>query len=182
MKQLIRLTSLILLTLLLASCAGQQTREAGPMAGQEQAGEAGEAGQAGAETIGTGQQEGFQGHVLDNPDKLLYQKVIYFDTDEAVIKDKYRDVVRAHGHYLASHPGARVTLEGHADERGSREYNLGLGERRAEAVAELLIAYGASPDQITMISYGEEKPVALCHNESCWSQNRRVVIVYTDRG
>ena len=85
----------------------------------------------------------------------------------------------AHGRFLASHQTAQVTLEGHADERGTREYNIALGERRSMAVADLMRAQGASAGQIRTVSYGEERPVATCHDEECWSQNRRVEIVYT---
>lgn len=180
MKHLSRLLLLAVVCAALAACAGKKTKpedtqptDTGPASGQ-----------TGAETTGTGEGEGFDGHVLDNPDpdNLLYKKVIHFDLDQSTVKPEYRDIVEAHGQYLANNPGAQVTLEGHADERGSREYNLGLGERRADAVAELLTALGASRDQITRVSYGEEQPVATCHEEECWWQNRRVEIIYTSRG
>lgn len=181
MKHLIRLFLLAIVCAALAACAGQETKpedtdpsDTGPTAEEREA----------AETAGAGEGEGFDGHPLDDPDpdNPLSQKVIHFDLDSSNIKSEYRPVVEAHGEYLASNRGARVTLEGHADERGSREYNLGLGERRADSVAELLRALGASEDQITRVSYGEEQPVATCHDEECWSQNRRVEIIYTDRG
>lgn len=178
MKYLSRLFLLAIVCAALAACAGKETKPedtepTGPTTERE-----------GAETAGAGEGDRFEGHVLDNPDpdNLLYKKVIHFDLDQSTVKAEYRDIVEAHGRYLANNPRASVTLEGHADERGSREYNLGLGERRADAVAELLTALGASRDQISRVSYGEEQPVATCHDEECWSQNRRVEIVYTSRG
>ncbi len=116
---------------------------------------------------------------LDNPESLLSKRVIYFDFDQSTVLPDYRELVALHARYLNENPGARVVLEGHADERGSREYNLALGERRGNAVANLMRAQGAGSHQVSVVSYGEERPAALCSDESCWSQNRRVVIVYT---
>jgi peptidoglycan-associated lipoprotein len=116
---------------------------------------------------------------LDNPDSLLSKRVIYFDFDQSTIRAEFRNIIALHGRYLSENPSARMTLEGHADERGSREYNLALGERRGNSVANLLSAEGASSNQINVVSYGEERPEATCSDESCWSQNRRAVIVYT---
>jgi peptidoglycan-associated lipoprotein len=118
------------------------------------------------------------GHPLQNPDSLLYSKVIHFDFDRSEIKPEYRDTVIAHGKYLAENPSARVTIEGHCDERGSREYNIGLGERRANTVKQLLLAQGAMQSQITTVSYGEEQPVAFGSDEASWAQNRRAVFAY----
>jgi len=87
-----------------------------------------------------------------------------------------------HATYLSAHPGAQVTLEGHADERGTREYNLGLGERRGNSVRDALLAQGANARQIDVVSYGEERPVCRESDESCWWQNRRVEILYTATG
>ena len=118
---------------------------------------------------------------LDNPDSLLSKRVIYFDYDQSSVRAEYRDIVEIHARYLSQNPSARITLEGHADERGSREYNLALGERRGNAVSSIMNAQGASGSQLNVVSYGEERPVALCSDDSCWSQNRRVEIVYTAR-
>ncbi len=109
----------------------------------------------------------------------LRQRVVYFDFDRAQIKPEFQRIMVCHAKYLRDRPSAHVRLEGNTDERGSREYNLGLGERRADAVASALEANGASPSQIDVISYGEERPVCRQHNESCWAKNRRVNIVYT---
>ena len=112
-------------------------------------------------------------------DACLRQRVVYFDLDQYLIKPDFQAAMACHAKYLRDRPDARVTLEGHADERGSREYNLGLGERRGNAVSSALQANGGSAGQITVVSYGEERPVCTQSDESCWSQNRRVEIVYT---
>ncbi len=112
-------------------------------------------------------------------DSCLRQRVVYFDLDKTEIKPEFQAQVACHAEYLRQFPEARVTLEGNADERGSREYNLGLGERRGNAVQGALSAAGASSSQLNVTSYGEERPVCRQHEESCWSKNRRVEIVYT---
>ena len=109
----------------------------------------------------------------------LMQRVVYFDFDRAEIRGEAQEILRCHAKYLNDNATSRMTLEGHADERGSREYNLGLGERRGNAVNSALQANGASGSQITVVSYGEERPTCNESSESCWAQNRRVEIVYT---
>jgi peptidoglycan-associated lipoprotein len=118
---------------------------------------------------------------FDNSESLLSKRVIYFDFDKSEVKAEYRSIVAAHAAYVAGHRSARITLEGHADERGTREYNLGLGERRGNAVSGLLSAGGAMGSQLDTVSYGEERPVCRVSDEDCWWQNRRVEIVYTAR-
>ncbi|HEV7491510.1 MAG TPA: peptidoglycan-associated lipoprotein Pal [Rhodanobacteraceae bacterium] len=112
-------------------------------------------------------------------DSCLRQRVIYFDLDRSEIKPEFQAQVACHAAYLRQFPEARVRLEGNADERGSREYNLGLGERRGNAVQSALSAARASSSQLNVVSYGEERPVCRQHDESCWSKNRRVEIIYT---
>lgn len=116
---------------------------------------------------------------LDNPESMLSKRIIYFDFDKSTVLPEFRGIVSAHAAYAASHSSARVTLEGHADERGTREYNLGLGERRGNAVMALMSAQGAMGSQLVVVSYGEERPTCRVSDEDCWSQNRRVEIVYT---
>ena len=118
---------------------------------------------------------------LDNPDSLLSQRIILFDFDRSEIRSEYRRLVSAHARYAAANATARITLEGHADERGTREYNLGLGERRGNSVAAAMSAQGARDNQIDVVSYGEERGVCNQSSESCWQRNRRVEIVYTSR-
>ncbi|MEP4547098.1 MAG: peptidoglycan-associated lipoprotein Pal [Saccharospirillum sp.] len=109
---------------------------------------------------------------------LLDQTLIYFDFDESAIRSEFRTVLNAHAMNLAANPNMSVVLEGHADERGTREYNLALGERRAKAVADYLMLRGVASSQIDTVSYGEEMPLALGSTESDYAENRRVEIVY----
>ncbi len=109
----------------------------------------------------------------------LVSRLAYFDLDQASVKSEAMEMIRCHGKYLAANAGARISLEGHADERGSREYNLGLGERRSNAVRDLLLANGGSSEQINVLSYGEERPICTESDDGCWSQNRRAEIRYT---
>ena len=112
-------------------------------------------------------------------DACLRNRVVYFDLDQDALKPEFQAAMACHAKYLRDRPTARLRLEGNADERGSREYNLGLGERRGNAVSSALQASGGSASQQTVVSYGEERPVCTQSDESCWSQNRRVEIVYT---
>jgi peptidoglycan-associated lipoprotein len=112
-------------------------------------------------------------------DACLRQRVVYFDFDKTEIKPEFQQIMACHAKYLQDRPMAQIRLEGNADERGTREYNLGLGERRGNAVSSALQSNGGSASQINVISYGKEKPVCREHNEDCWSKNRRVEIVYT---
>src|SRR6185437_7693982 len=109
---------------------------------------------------------------------VLAKRTIYFDFDNSEIKGEGTDIVAAHAKYLAANPSARIRLEGNTDERGSREYNIGLGERRAQAVRRALLLQGASDAQLSTVSYGEERPAAAGHDETAWAKNRRVEIVY----
>ncbi len=134
-----------------------------------------------ATTSAAGSGSAWAGHPLDNPDSLLAKRTVYFDFDESVILDQDRPILEAHAQYLSQNPGAAVTLEGHTDERGTREYNLALGERRSIAVRQFMSLLGASGQQMRTLSYGEERPAATGHNEEAWALNRRVVIVYRSR-
>ena len=112
-------------------------------------------------------------------DACLRNRVVYFDLDQDALKPEFQNIVACHAKYLRDRPSARMTLEGNADERGSREYNLGLGERRGNAVSSSVQANGGGGSQITVVSYGEERPTCTDSNEDCWGRNRRVEIVYT---
>jgi peptidoglycan-associated lipoprotein len=118
---------------------------------------------------------------FEDPNSLLSKRVVYFDFDSSAIRDDALPIIQAHADYLANNTQVSFTLEGHADERGTREYNLALGERRADAVRRLLIANGVSPAQVRVVSYGEERPAVLGHDESAWSLNRRAELVYSNR-
>ena len=112
-------------------------------------------------------------------DACLRTRVVYFDFDQATIRPEFQAAMACHAKYLRDRPTSRMNLEGNADERGSREYNLGLGERRGNAVSSALMANGGNGSQVDVISYGEERPVCTDSSEDCWARNRRVEIVYT---
>ena len=131
-----------------------------------------------AQSYGTGDDELSGMSSLDDPTSLLSVRIIYFEYDSSDVKSEDRTTVEAHAAYLVENPGTIITLEGHADERGSREYNLALGERRALTVKRQMTLIGASPDQIRTVSYGEERPAIDEHDDYSWSQNRRVEIIY----
>ena len=118
---------------------------------------------------------------LDDPASLLSQRTIYFDFDSAEIRPEHREAVEARAIYLANNVSASVTLEGHTDERGTREYNIALGERRGNSVRDLMTLIGASEQQLRVISYGEERPAAEGFDEDAWALNRRVEIIYRTR-
>ena len=115
---------------------------------------------------------------LKDPNNILSKRSIYFDYDKDEVKPEYRPLVEAHAKYLKEHADAKVVLQGNADERGSREYNLALGQRRSVAVKKVMNVLGVNDKQIETVSFGEEKPMATGHDEASWSQNRRVDIVY----
>ena len=108
------------------------------------------------------------------------ERVIYFDYDQSELRPEFLDIVARHGRYLAENPAGRVRLEGHTDERGTREYNIGLGEARAKTVQRMLQLQGVSPAQLRTVSYGEELPVDEAHNNEAWAKNRRVNVIYED--
>ena len=112
-------------------------------------------------------------------DACLRQRVVYFDLDQDSLKPEFQAIVACHAKYLRDRPSARMTLEAHADERGSREYNTGLSERRGNAVSSSVQANGGSGSQMNVLAYGEEQPSCTESNEDCWGRNRRVEIVYT---
>lgn len=162
------LLAVMLCAALLAGCAGTP-EEAAPVEDK-----------SAAETKAAEDRAAAEARALAEAERagLLGKTRIYFEFDSSAIDDEGRAIVEAHAAHLANNPGIRVTLEGHCDERGTREYNLGLGERRAQAVQQLMSALGVGGNRITTVSFGEEKPIDPDHNESAWRQNRRVEIVY----
>jgi peptidoglycan-associated lipoprotein len=118
------------------------------------------------------------GNPLRDPSNILSKRSVFFEYDSNAVKDEYRGLVQAHSRYLTDKRDARVRIEGNADERGSREYNLALGQRRAEAVKKVMSVLGVSDGRVETTSYGEEKPVATGHDEQAWAQNRRADIKY----
>ena len=109
--------------------------------------------------------------------ELRKEHIIYFDFDRSSVSSEFSEVLNAHGDYLSEHPNVRVMIEGHADERGTPEYNIALGERRAKAVAKYLQSMGVSPSQMSIVSYGEEKPLDFTRTDDGFAKNRRAVLV-----
>ncbi len=165
--------ALLLSVLVLSSCSSNpaQGRKAGGGAAPTLLGQG-----------STAHTAGLQDHGLppafSDPRSPLYQRVIYFDYDRSDLSPDAVEILRAHALYLSTHPNRRIRLEGHADERGTREYNLALSEQRALGVQRFLLAEGVGPEQLSVRSYGEERPAQLGHNEAAWAANRRVELVY----
>ena len=116
---------------------------------------------------------------LKDPASLLSKRSIFFDYDKFEVKDEYRGLVEAHARYLRDNPSAKMLIQGNADERGSREYNVGLGQRRSDNVKKMLLLLGAKEAQIESVSLGEEKPMCTDQSEDCWSKNRRGDMLYS---
>jgi peptidoglycan-associated lipoprotein len=115
---------------------------------------------------------------LTDPSNILSHRSIYYDFDQYDIKDEYRPLIEAHAAYLRAHPDAKILIQGNTDERGSREYNVALGQRRADGVKRMLLLLGVKEDQVEAVSLGEEKPKALGTTEEAYAQNRRCDILY----
>jgi peptidoglycan-associated lipoprotein len=177
-----------LMAVVLAGCSSTGDKQDENAAAAGGVGGAGTAGYgAGANGLGYGAGGGAAGYGrggnysaadLDNPSSPLYKKVIYFQYDSAEVMPEYVSIVAAHAEFLAGNPNQHVILEGHADERGTREYNIALGEQRAKTVVNMLKLQGVSEAQLQVVSYGEEKPSCASHDETCWHQNRRVEFAY----
>lgn len=118
------------------------------------------------------------GPEFSDPNNPLSKSTIYFMLDSSQVQDDFVPVIAAHAQYLVAHPDQRVSVDGHGDERGSREYNIGLGEQRAKSVAGMMKVQGVPDNQLQVVSYGEEKPAALGHDEGTWELNRRVELLY----
>ena len=133
---------------------------------------------AGGTALEGGKLVSYEKDAINDPNNILSEKIVYFSYDSNAVGDDYIELVKHHGKYLSFNANASVRLEGHADERGTREYNVALAERRAQSVKQLMLYEGAGNDQISIISYGEEKPVAFGHDDESMSLNRRVEIAY----
>ncbi|WP_372521783.1 peptidoglycan-associated lipoprotein Pal [Sulfuricaulis sp.] len=173
MKNRKHLAASLLIALALAGCAGEEATK--PTPGDEK-------GAASAQT-GSATDKSATGASLSEREKqrraeLLAQHSVHFAFDSSTIDDEARAIVEAHAAHLVANPQIKLSLEGNCDERGTREYNLALGERRAQAVEKMMKVLGVTGNRIKTVSYGEEKPLCQEHNESCWRQNRRAEIVY----
>ena len=130
---------------------------------------------------GNGDYASTLGPEFNDPNNPLSKRTVYFMLDSSEVMPDFVPVIAAHAQYLIANPVQRITLEGHGDERGSREYNIALGEQRAKSVAGMMKVQGVSESQLEIVSYGEEKPAAFGSDEDAWEKNRRVEIVYQAR-
>lgn len=162
----------------LAGCGNRSTTMSDTTGADAMPASGSSAGGGAASTTGAGGAGGPELFREDAQATLLDELVVYFEYDRSEIQPEFNSMLAAHGQFLASNPGARLRLEGHADERGSREYNIGLGERRAQAVRQVLLLQGATAEQLMTVSYGEERPAVLGSDEEAYSLNRRVELVY----
>ena len=171
-----------IVTAVLAACQAAPTAEQSPADVEDAKKSA-----AGAQSSGvqdrsvakvdlTGKNQGRS--LLTDPNSILSKRSIYYDYDKFDVKDQYKELVEAHAKYLREHPGTKVLIQGNTDERGSREYNVSLGQSRSDGVKRMMVLLGAREDQIEAVSLGEEKPKSEGHDESAWSQNRRSDILY----
>lgn len=168
----------------LAACGGNKNLRDGedlPAAGMDGGGDQGMGMQSGRDIDVRGL-EGIDPEdrsMFTDPDNPLSTRIIYFDLDSSAIPSRFSQAISAHGRYLSEHPDVNLRLEGHTDERGTREYNVALGERRAESVQQALVLSGASDSQLSTLSFGEERPAELGSGEEAYSKNRRVEFIYT---
>lgn len=176
MKQILRNSLLASAAVFLAACGGTQAVNSDDENGFDPAGSNGAG--SGAETVVIERGGDWKADPLNHPDSPLQARVIYFAFDDASLTEEGRNVVEQHAKFLAGAPSQSVVLEGHADERGTREYNIALGQQRAESVRRMMLLYGVTPSQIRVLSYGEEKPAVFGHDDRSWSLNRRVEISY----
>lgn len=173
---------LLVMSLVLAGCAQTETQPDADTAGAVTgAGEGDQSRQAGLDTGGLDAgSEYLEPGMVAGDTALIRETIIYFDFDTARIRPEFSEILAAHARRLSGNPRLAVRLEGHADERGSREYNIGLGERRAQAVRQVLMLQGVGAAQITTVSYGEERPAVRSSDEEAWERNRRVELAYSE--
>jgi peptidoglycan-associated lipoprotein len=182
MKRLASIAFLLAGALLLAGCPKKPTVVEPPAAGSQVPGAAGAGAGTGSSTstsaLNGGAGTSGAGVAGADASGVPAQKIVYFDFDKSEIKPEFADLISAHARNLTAHVNLKVKLEGNTDERGTREYNIGLGERRAQAVRRALMLQGVSESQITTVSFGAERPAAAGDDETAWAQNRRVEMVY----
>jgi peptidoglycan-associated lipoprotein len=166
-----------LVQILLISCSMLAVAACSSMHKHDQT-EPSDGGPGGVQTAGAGDNDTFGGTAGMTPEQLLAKHIYYFEFDKSNVRDDQRPAILANADYLLAHPRAKVLLEGHTDPRGSREYNVALGERRANAVAEILKSRGVASEQIRVISYGAERLALPGHTEEEYKRDRRVVLVY----
>jgi peptidoglycan-associated lipoprotein len=176
-----KILSLMLLVTVMAlgACAHKPIKDTTPAASSQVPAAGADANGAGANGAAGGAGAGAGGVDIAGPQEgILAQRLIYFAFDSSEISAEGAALVAAHAHYLVAHPTLHVRLEGNTDERGSREYNIGLGERRAQAVRRSMLLQGVAETQLSTVSYGAERAAVEGHDEAAWSKNRRVMINY----
>ncbi len=175
LKNIVNSLMMVGVVLVLSSCAAPGHK------GQDQEGGAYDANaNGGAQSSGVGQGSDF-GDSAGGPQQSLAKRTYYFDYDKSQIRDEDKRAITSNANYLMAHARAKIILEGHTDPRGSREYNVALGERRAHAVAEFMKGKGVNPDQIRVVSYGAQRLAAQGRTESDYQLDRRVVLVYSQK-
>jgi peptidoglycan-associated lipoprotein len=177
------IVSLTAAAALLAACGTTPTDEQSPAGVEERGGKPGASRSVEQKPIASvdltqSRKDAAAADALKDPNSILSKRSIYYEYDQFDVKDEYRPMIEAHAKYLRENPGTKVLIQGNADERGSREYNVGLGQRRSDGVKRLLILLGAKESQIESVSLGEEKPRDEGHNEEAWAKNRRSDILY----
>ena len=176
----------LIAAVLVAVLAGCSTQPSAPVDDQSTAAAAAAAAKSGATTSGT-TTSGLSGastgtgnmDALKDPNSVLSKRSVYFEFDSFVVEDKYKAQIEAHAKYLANNKNAKITLQGHTDERGSREYNIALGQKRADGVKKMLLLMGAQESQLESVSLGEEKPRCTETTEACYGENRRSDMLYS---
>ena len=173
MSNTLKIIVTMMTVVLLSACSDLETKDDTSTPGDAPSDGGSSVITSGASSLGE-----INGIAIDQDGSPDYVRTVYFEYDSSEVRSEFIPLISAHGELLASDSSRRVVLEGHADERGSREYNIALGERRAISVRRLLLSSGASNGQIRVLSYGEERPAVIGHDESAWNKNRRVEIRY----
>jgi peptidoglycan-associated lipoprotein len=183
-----------LLAVFVASCASTQEEfiveeDGAPVDSQAQTGGVDDGSSGGADATGLTDGDSADGsamgvpmnalETLEQSEGTMSVRIVYFEFDSAKLTSESLEILETHGNFIAANGEVTVRLEGHADERGSREYNIALGDRRAQSVRRVLLFQGASTDQVETVSYGEEQPAVAEHTEAAWALNRRVELIYT---
>ncbi len=172
----------LLAALLLAACSTTPKQEGGAPVDERNPTAttpgAATSGAASGSVAGTADQGAGRGNPLKDPGSILSKRSVYFDFDAYAIKEDYKSLLEAHAKYLQANRNAHMTVEGNTDERGSREYNIALGQRRADAAKRMMLLFGATEAQIDTVSFGKEKPKNPGHDESAWTENRRDDLAY----
>lgn len=177
-----RILAVVLATAILAACSSTPTKEQDGATVEDRGGAGSQP--ATKPPVASGPSttpldpKGVSGNPLKDPSNVLSKRSVYFELDSNIVKEEFKPLVAAHARYLQQNPAQKMTVQGNADERGSREYNLALGQRRADAVKQMMQLLGAKSDQIETVSFGEEKPKSTGHDEASWSENRRADLAY----